>query len=435
MAANSDGELNQHSLNNALNDAILTGDALAIRNILKIRSADSPLHSPIGLLGNGHSQHRATLPIHLAAIYRKVESLEILLHSGADPERRDHRGCSALHLVITHWPKTGRTRSKPQGKFQTAIAAREQCAEACLRLLCRWGADVNARVGEESGDTAVHLAVHYGALPALGILASHGARVNATDSAGMRPLHMAAGTLSTDMAACLLRHGAEVRRALGPSGSTALHMAVTAAACEAGRGRPVDLSCVRELLAHGADPNAQDQAGRTPLHQACQDGQEETAVMLLEHGADVNIHTSLGENCLFLLLDRTANLERASLLERLLSLTYPLTITNGQGELPRALLLPQHRAQRDLFLELCKQPVSLQDTCRVHIHRHYGERARLKLRELMPEKLHSFVYSSWKCPVGISFPGTHQSVDNETPGDLPRTPGDVSTGETHASIG
>lgn len=56
MAANSDGELIQHSLNKALNNAILTGDAMEIRNILKIRSVDSPLHSPIGFPGNGHSQ-------------------------------------------------------------------------------------------------------------------------------------------------------------------------------------------------------------------------------------------------------------------------------------------------------------------------------------------------------------------------------------------
>ncbi|XP_064179014.1 ankyrin repeat domain-containing protein 61-like [Anguilla rostrata] len=281
----------------------------------------------------------------------------------------------------------------------------------------------------------MHLAVRYGALPAVGILASHGARVNTPDGLGMLPLHVAAAALDADMAASLVAQGADVNAAVPRSGSTALHMAVLAALSAAGAAPPAGLSCVGLLLGHGAAPNARDGAGRTPLHQACQDGREEAADVLLRHGADVNVPTSLGENCLFLLLDRTANLERASLLCKVLGLTYPLSITNSQGALPRALLLPEHQAQRDLLLQLCQHPLSLQDTCRIHIHRQYGERSRPRLREMLPEKLHSFLYSSWKCPVGISFPGMRPSVDNQTAGHLPRTPADVNTVEVHATAG
>lgn len=342
---------------------------------------------------------------------------------------RDHRGYNALHLVIAHWPRTSGTSSKPRGRFERSVAAAEQRAEACLRLLCSFGTDVDARVEGGSGDTPVHLAVRYGALPAVALLSRHGARLNAADRQGMRPLHMAAGTLNANMAAVLLRHGADVNRTLARSGATALHMAVVAAACRAGKGPLVDPGCVRELLEHGADPDARDEAGRTPLHQACQDGLAEAADALLEHGADVNVRTPLGENCLFLFLDRVDNVKRASLLERLLRLTYPLRVTNGRGELPRALLLLQHHTQRDRLLQLCSQPLSLQDTCRVHIHRQYGERARLTLKEALPERLHNFVYKS---SAGISFLGACQSADNETAADLPRTPGDVNTVEAHA---
>lgn len=45
---------------------------------------------------------------------------------------------------------------------------------------------------------------------------------------------------------------------------------------------------VRLLLSRGADPNAQDWWGDTPLHWACRLGREDLAKLLIEHGADPN---------------------------------------------------------------------------------------------------------------------------------------------------
>ncbi|MFA5618201.1 MAG: ankyrin repeat domain-containing protein [Syntrophorhabdaceae bacterium] len=45
---------------------------------------------------------------------------------------------------------------------------------------------------------------------------------------------------------------------------------------------------VRLLLSRGADPNAQDWWGDTPLHWACRLGREDLAKLLLSHGADPN---------------------------------------------------------------------------------------------------------------------------------------------------
>lgn len=69
---------------------------------------------------------------------------------------------------------------------------------------------VPPKVEGESHQTALHLSVRYVALSAVHILVSHGADVNAVDSSGMTPLHMAAGTLHKDMIASLIEEGADI---------------------------------------------------------------------------------------------------------------------------------------------------------------------------------------------------------------------------------
>lgn len=58
--------------------------------------------------------------------------------------------------------------------------------------------------------TALHLSVRCAALSAIHILASYGADVNAVDSSGLTPLHMAAGILRKDIIASLVREGADI---------------------------------------------------------------------------------------------------------------------------------------------------------------------------------------------------------------------------------
>lgn len=65
---------------------------------------------------------------------------------------------------------------------------------------------------EGSHQTALHLSVRYRALSAVQILSSYGADVNAVDSSGMTPLHMAAGILHKDLIASLIKEGADINK-------------------------------------------------------------------------------------------------------------------------------------------------------------------------------------------------------------------------------
>lgn len=57
--------------------------------------------------------------------------------------------------------------------------------------------------------------------------------------------------------------------------------------------REGDTDGVRQAIERGADVNAKDARGVTPLHLAASHGRTETAVFLLQNGADVNVKNEL----------------------------------------------------------------------------------------------------------------------------------------------
>jgi ankyrin repeat protein len=61
-----------------------------------------------------------------------------------------------------------------------------------------------------------------------------------------------------------------------------------------------DVKKVKKLLKEGADVNAKDEFGWTPLHGAAILGHIEVVKLLLEHGADPDIADIIGENAMSL---------------------------------------------------------------------------------------------------------------------------------------
>lgn len=161
--------------------------------------------------------------------------------------------------------------------------------------------------------------------------------------------------------------------------------------------------CISELLEHGAEPDVENNAGMTPLHEACSTGNEELVDLLLSHGANINKLSQAGENCLFLFLNHRCNVRNSTLLVKLLSLTSPLTVYNQNGHLPSTLRLPCFFKQRDQLLKIIQQPRRLQDICKTYIYLRYGQHNKERLKETLPKRLYDYVFNYWENIHNISF--------------------------------
>jgi ankyrin repeat protein len=98
---------------------------------------------------------------------------------------------------------------------------------------------------------------------------------NVKDECGLTPLHWAAMSHSKEMTEFLLKNNASTEPLDNLFGATPLVLAVA---------RRLE-SQMEALLDYGADPNARDRNGRTPMQHAKEVGQTAMIDMLRKHGA------------------------------------------------------------------------------------------------------------------------------------------------------
>lgn len=126
--------------------------------------------------------------------------------------------------------------------FAAAIMGDDAAMEALLAANRTLAASMSA-----DGWTPLHLAAHFGKTPVVRLLLNKGAQANALSANAMQ--------------------------------NSALHAAAAGRAAEAGR----------LLIDHGANVDARQHGGWTPLHAAAQNGDIAFAGMLLEAGASVHV--------------------------------------------------------------------------------------------------------------------------------------------------
>uniref|UniRef100_A0A0G4H0T9 Uncharacterized protein n=1 Tax=Chromera velia CCMP2878 TaxID=1169474 RepID=A0A0G4H0T9_9ALVE len=156
-----------------------------------------------------------------------------------------------------------------------------------LSLLLKLGADVNS-LALGSGKTPLMEAVYAGSLPAVEMLMEGGASVetkgNEADFEDFTALHRACFEGHPEIIRFLISKGADVN-AKDKVGRTPL-------SCAAYRG---PLQIFEFLLSKGADLEKSVFDGVTALHQAAAGDQKEIAEKLLDSGLDVNVRSRRGE--------------------------------------------------------------------------------------------------------------------------------------------
>jgi ankyrin repeat protein len=227
----------------------------------------------------------------------RLEVLQTLAHAGADLHVEDMDGQTALHLAAHSrdvdtavWLlERGAEVNEADNKGETAFLKACQNANSnLLTTLINAGADKD--VTDISGNTALHFAASGHNVETATWLLDCGADVNATDTElRQTPLHVACSLehYNFSLPRLLVQRGADVN-AKDAKGQTPVHVS----AYRAGSFFPrwaVEQGLASESLNH-----AEDEFGHTPLHIACANGDYKAVQVLVENGADVGVRDKQG---------------------------------------------------------------------------------------------------------------------------------------------
>ena len=214
-----------------LHDMAAAGDVDALRaQLSKGANVDARQY--------GRSRMDGTV-LHAAATQPLTDVVTAVLAHRCDDLATDRLGRSALHTAAVH------------GHFEVAQA-----------LLAKQPALLHGTTS--SGATPLHEACYHGHAAVVDVLCRAHADINACDAVGRLPLHWSAERGHVAACAMLVSHAMQMKHSLDPVnaldhlGRSSLHLSCL-------NGHP-DVAAM--LIAHGADPNATDAVGYSPMELA-----------------------------------------------------------------------------------------------------------------------------------------------------------------------
>jgi ankyrin repeat protein len=261
----------------------------------------------------------ATSPLIDAVRKDDVASAMKLIEGGADARAKTSDGTTALHWaahngqldLVKRLLKSGADAKarNDYGSSPMQEAALRGDADMITALL-KAGADVES--ANDDGETALMTVARTGKVDAAAVLIKAGAKVNAVESwRGQTALMWAASQRQPEMTKLLLQAGAD------PNAVSALrNWARTSTAEPRGQWRPPGAwtalqfaaregcpGCARELAKAGAKLDTASPEGITALLFAVLNARFDTAKVLIEAGADVNIADKWGRAPLYSAID------------------------------------------------------------------------------------------------------------------------------------
>ena len=238
------------------------------------------------------------------------DHVRLLLQHGAEVNRRDRHNQTPFHRAVkSGWFRTARTLLEHGANdivehnngispwrllSESQIYSEDEVLDHALFLLLKLDVEINRL--DQNKETSLHPAIRWHRFKLARFLLEHGADANVENYWGMTPLHILSQSdikddrNMLDLLLLLLKHGAEVNGGRDGSnhGDTPLHLAI-----QKNRFR-----LAGSLLENGADVNAKNNEGMTPLqilfhHNIKLDIKDNgiflnLLLLLLKNGADVD---------------------------------------------------------------------------------------------------------------------------------------------------
>jgi ankyrin repeat protein len=236
-----------------IHDAVVSGDLSAVKLVLGAHP---------DFIDSTNQDHET--PLLLAAKHGHPEIARELLDRGADHTIGDADSSQPIHLA--------------------AVGGHTEV----INLLIARGDNVNAI--DNKGTTPLLFAISYRQSETAGWLIENGADISVANNRGLTPLHYAAARQQYDMVDRLIELGSHINGQTR-SNNTPLHYAALMG----------DVTLARKLIEHGAELEIGDDHKRTPLLlTARESGSAEMALLLVVQGADINAQDIFGDTPLML---------------------------------------------------------------------------------------------------------------------------------------
>ena len=331
-------------------------------------------------------------PLNLAIRWNHTKLVRILLEHGADSNAENDEGQTSLHvlsetdiedeshilnlvlLLLKHGAEVNRLDNENDTPLNLAIQ-RKQFNFA--GILLEHGADANA---ENRFDmTPLHSLSESNSrdesniLNLMQLLLKHGSEVNRKGCAYETPLNLAIRWNHTKLVRILLEHGADPN-AENLYGQTSLHI-LSESDIKDEKDEADFLTLALLLSGHGAVVNGRDQNNQTPLHLAILRNRFELAGILLEHGADTDAENNHGKTPLRTLMENWSY-DKGDLVDHVdvQPLVHGIGM-NRQQEDNKILLLPvigeKKQSSLKLLLSLATQILLWRTTSPISWHNKY----------------------------------------------------------------